>query len=292
MSPATHSKSSAAPIFPNLPLFDLEICCIPSPEFKSLTLESLHQQAPAHLYQYQSEETSGSASTPLLTPEGERHLFRAWNFLKFVLRRELARFRKQGGHRTSPEQLEQLWNEARAIQSQIVQANLRLVMKLAHKYAPTSEDVDDFISDGNLILLNAVEKFDYSRGYRFSTYATHAVSRHYFRLLHRRQRRRRQEVSLTAESLVHLAAPEEEHSPYDDALAEQLIRHFDDCLNPRERSILEQRFGLQGDSAATLKSVAGSIGLSKERVRQLQRSALDKLQSLAADLRLHPEACL
>jgi len=298
------------------------ISYIPSQEFNSLTFTDLHQQAPAEIFQAVDADTNSSSpqTAPLLTPAGERHLFRTWNFLKYTLKqaqlsqrthapekvnhpeddqKESVRLKKQsaqqkrkGEHFADADQMEQLWKDAQAIQSRIVQSNLRLVMKLAYHYAPTPEEVDDFISDGNLILLKAAEKFDYSRGYRFSTYATHAISRHYFRMLHRRQQQRSRERSIADENLNRLSAPEGDGFPFPEQLAGELIRRFDDCLNPREKSILEQRFGLRGESAATLKTVASSVGLSKERVRQLQRTALDKLQVLATELRLHPEACL
>jgi len=271
-------------------LHQLDLRFIPSSEFRTLTSERLQAEAPDQLFREEGLDPL-TMEAPLLTPEAERSLFRAWNFHKYSAQRLRSKL-KPTGTESAIRRVEQHWRDAQQAQAQIVQSNLRLVMGLAHKYARTPEDVDDLISEGNLILINAIEKFDYSRGYRFSTYATHAVQRHYFRLLQRRQKRKLREVATTTEHLASVASPEEEEAAFDVNMAQEFIQRFDRYLTSREKKILEQRFGLQGDSSATLKTVAETIGLSKERVRQLQRSALDKLQVLARELRLHPDACL
>jgi len=268
----------------------LDLRFIPSAEFRTLTRERLQAEAPSQLFRDEGLDPL-AMEAPLLTPEAEQSLFRAWNFHKYSAQKLLSKL-KATSTESAIRKVEQHWRDAQQAQSRIVQSNLRLVMGLAHKYARTPEDVDDLISEGNLILINAVDKFDYSRGYRFSTYATHAVQRHYFRLLQRRQKRRLKEVATTSEHLASVASPMEEDTEFDISMAREFIQRFDLCLTSREKKILEQRFGLRGDSSATLKTVAETIGLSKERVRQLQRSALDKLQALARELRLYPDACL
>ncbi|WP_437226871.1 sigma-70 family RNA polymerase sigma factor [Planctomicrobium sp. SH661] len=273
-------------------LRSLNATWIPSSEFKKLTEADIRNSAPADLYQpaatQQSEDHIASA---LLTPEGERHLFRLCNFLKYSAAKMLKKLTSENASRLVPEveRLTREWQEAR---TQLVQANLRLVIGLAHKFAAFPELVDEFISEGNLILINAVDKFDYTRGFRFSTYATHAVQRHFFRLMLRRQRRKQREVSSPVDFLRNVSDVVEEESPFDPKMAQALIQRFEDCLNPREQDILEQRFGLRGNTSATLKTIAEKVGLSKERVRQLQMTAIEKLQDLASQLRLHPETCL
>jgi len=286
-SPAMPSKTARLSSLRNL-----DLRSIPSSEFSSLTMESLRAEAPAEFFKSEEETGHSDFSARLFTAAGERHYFRCWNFLKYSTRKMLTQLRRFPDRSAALDQVEKLWEEAQAARDQIVRSNLRLVIRLAHQYAPSASDVDDFISEGNLILLNAIDKFDYTRGYRFSTYATHAVSRHYFRLLLRRRNRTKREIPVASENLRNVSAPIAEEPRFSPQVARELIRRFNDCLNPRERTILEQRFGLRGESSATLKMVAGSVGLSKERVRQLQQAALDKLQTLATELRLHPETCL
>lgn len=266
---------------------ELDISFIPGPDFSTLTLDELRDEAPENLYR-----TGGNASpSALLTPAGERHLFRTLNFLKYTAKR-LRRQLRSDKNIHLIDQIEALWSEALQVRNQLVQANVRLVFGLAQKYAADPEEVDDFISEGCLILMQAVEKFDYSKGFRFSTYATHSVQRHFFRLIQRRQRRKQRECLSPVEMMSNVSAPAIEPPEFNPSVAMELIKRFDKHLNPREKAILEQRLGLGGEKESTLKVIAEEIGLSKERVRQLQMSAIQKLQQLAVDLKLQPDMSL
>lgn len=266
---------------------ELEISFIAGPDFSTLTLDDLRDEAPENLYR-----TGGNGSpSALLTPEGERHLFRTLNFLKYTAKK-LRRQLKSDSNIHLIDQIEALWSETLQVRNQLVQANVRLVYGLAQKYAADPEEVDDFISEGALILMQAVEKFDYSKGFRFSTYATHSVQRHFFRLIQRRQRRKQREALSPVEIMSMVSAPEVEQPDFNPSVAAELIKRFDKCLNPREKAILVQRLGLAGEKQSTLKVIAEEIGLSKERVRQLQMSAIQKLQQLAVDLNLQPDMSL
>lgn len=292
------------------------ITYIASDEFKTLTLNQLLSEVPENLYQDEDASNGDLDLAPpenmnlnhrgLLTPEGERYLFRQLNFCKYAANRiqsgarpprsgrrlpEFATTEQSGRATRSPaatsiDNLMKLANEARQL---LVQANLRLVTSIAVKTTSSQQDRDDFISEGNLILVNSIDKFDYSRGFRFSTYATHAIQRHLYRLMQRKQKRQQREVLSPTEVLsnAHQPAPPEE--VLDPKLATAIIERFDDCLTPREKTILTERFGLNGKPSATLKIVAERVGLSKERVRQLQLSAIQKLQDLAFRMQIHTE---
>ncbi|WP_437192535.1 sigma-70 family RNA polymerase sigma factor [Planctomicrobium sp. SH527] len=294
-----------------LSLSRLSITYIESDEFRTLTLDQLLSEAPDKLYQ-EEEPTDApleSAASDdydlnhrkLLTPEGERYLFRKMNFCKFTASRLQAGTRAPRSGRNlsifvtsrypqmgkvSIDDLLKLANEARQL---LVQANLRLVTSIATKTTNSHQDRDEFISEGNLILVNAIDKFDYSRGFRFSTYATHAIQRHFYRLMQRKQKRRQREVLSPTEILANAHQPVSTEQSLDPKLATTLIERFDDCLTPREKTIIIERFGLNGEESATLKTVAERVGLSKERVRQLQLSAIEKLQDLALQMRFHKE---
>ena len=79
------------------------------------------------------------------------------------------------------ETIERLYNEAVKTKKQIIQANLRLVVSVVKRYGCDSERIYELISDGNVSLMRAVEKFDYARGFKFSTYATWAIRKNYAR---------------------------------------------------------------------------------------------------------------
>src|SRR5690606_3874059 len=119
--------------------------------------------------------------TPLLSAEQEVYLFRKMNYLKY----KASRLRSQlDPHRPRPElidQIEALYEEVVATKNQIIRANLRLVVSLAKSRVSDSHDFYTLISDGNMSLMRAVEKFDYSRGFKFSTYATWAVVKNFAR---------------------------------------------------------------------------------------------------------------
>jgi RNA polymerase sigma factor (sigma-70 family) len=148
------------------------------------------------------------------------------------------------------------------------------------------------LSEGNLILLNAIDKFDISRGYRFSTYATHSVQRHFFRVLQRKQRQKDQEVFTPHEVLAE-SLPDREPAlepEFDPQAAKQLIARFSTHLDAREQQIIRSRFSIGGSGVSkTLKTIAAEMGLSKERVRQLQYRALEKLREVALELGLAPD---
>src|SRR5205085_1920102 len=118
---------------------------------------------------------------PLLTAEQERHLFRKYNFLKYrasKLRDELDATRPSV---RQMDQIESLHAQAVETKNEIIRANLRLVVSVAKKYMPGPDKFFEAVSEGNISLMKAVEKFDYTRGFKFSTYATWALQKNYYR---------------------------------------------------------------------------------------------------------------
>jgi RNA polymerase primary sigma factor len=137
--------------------------------------------------------------------------------------------------------------------------------------------------------LRAVENFDFDRGFRFSTYATRAIRRNLYRLLVQRQKERKRYASGVEDDLLDLS--DERNGPLlnetrwhelRSTLARMMKR-----LDSREREIIRARFGLgKQDEAETLQSLATRLGVCKERVRQLEKRAMTKLQAMAGEERI------
>ena len=120
---------------------------------------------------------------PLLTREQEQHLFRKFNYLKHrasQLRDQLDPARAKS---SLMDRIEELYEEAVRTKNQIVKANLRLVVSIAKRHVSSSDDFFGLVSDGNMSLIRAVEKFDYSRGNKFSTYASWAIMKNFARTI-------------------------------------------------------------------------------------------------------------
>jgi RNA polymerase primary sigma factor len=108
---------------------------------------------------------------PLLTAEQERHLFRKMNFL-YHRASQLQRTIDPATADTADLDLFlAVWKEAEEIKERIIQSNMRLVFALVRKLLRPGQDFFDLVSDANLALIRASERFDFSRGYKFSTYA-------------------------------------------------------------------------------------------------------------------------
>lgn len=222
----------------------------------------------------------------LLKPEEERHLFRRMNFEKYR-----ADFLRNGLNLDRPnvgvmDCIESHLADARRIRDHLIQANLRLVVSIARRFVNDFTLPGELISDGNLSLMRAVERFDYGRGFRFSTYATHTVQRDFYRLYKNGRRRQAMEVLTDPDVLLgSLQAPETSGQKIEDDQTVAWLKHLmAQSVTPREMSIVNMRYGLDSDDGGrTLREVGEKLQISKERVRQLQIRAINKVRRLALD---------
>jgi RNA polymerase primary sigma factor/RNA polymerase sigma factor len=226
---------------------------------------------------------------PLLTREQEVHLFRKMNYLKYKasrLRAELAPARPKSG---LMDQIEELYDESVATKNEIISANLRLVVSIAKRHVGPVENFFELVSDGNISLIRAVEKFDFARGNKFSTYASWAIMKNYARTIpdeHRHRDRFRTslaEMFGAAEDARTDQYEQESSQMQREAQVEKILERLDE----REQRIIMSRFGLtRGQEPLTLKEVGAVMGVTKERVRQIEARALSKLRQAAQEERI------
>jgi len=165
------------------------------------------------------------------------------------------------------------------IRSHIVEQNLGLVYSTATRFRSPHVDYDDLRGEGLMALVRAVDWYDPWRGARFSTYACHAIIRAMIR--HAKQARKHLAYhALQDDAVTETTAPAES---WTDSYVARLRRALADNLGeltPRESDILGQRFPGDERAKRTLEEVGDRCGLSKERVRQIQKRALRKLRDV------------
>lgn len=223
---------------------------------------------------------------PLLAREEEAHLFRKMNYLKYKaskLREELDPARPRV---RLMDRIEELYAEVVATKNRIIRANLRLVVSIAKRHVQQTGTLFELISDGNISLMRAVEKFDFSLGNKFSTYATWAIMKNFARSIPNehvqldRFRTGYEELFCAAADSRPDALEQESAQAKREADVGRILRHLDQ----RERDIVTRRFGLDRQiEPRTLKQIGQEMGVSKERVRQIEVRALAKLRQAALD---------
>ena len=229
---------------------------------------------------------------PLLTREQEVWLFRKFNYLKHKAATLRAGLDMERPNSRLMDQIDRLYEEIVGLKNRIVRANLRLVVSIAKRRVSAGDSFFDLVSDGNMSLIRAVEKFDYARGNKFSTYASWAIMKNYARTIpdeHRRRDRFRAADMELLQSAADIRADE-----YQQRLAEndrlQQVGRFLDRLDSREQTIIIRRYGLDHEhEPQTLKEVGSALGVTKERVRQIEAKAMEKLREAAALEAVLPE---
>jgi len=220
----------------------------------------------------------------LLTPERERYLFRKYNYLKYKiarLRRELDMGEPALGH---IHRLEELYHRAEATRNEIIRANVRLVASIARRHVTLNVRLSDLISEGNVSLMKAVEKFDYARGNRFSTYATWAIYKNFAKTVPAGAAAARRFVTGQEQRLAQAQsrAPAPPESAQRLPSAHEVVQVLLACLSERERTVIMRRFALEpGVRASTLSELGRELDITRERIRQIEHQALAKMRKAA-----------
>jgi RNA polymerase primary sigma factor len=211
------------------------------------------------------------------------------NYLKYKASKLRDRLDKVRPHAKDMDAIEQLLDMAVEIKNFLIRSNLRLVVSIAKRHIKPTSNFFEMVSDGNMSLIRAIEKFDYTKGNKFSTYATWAIMKNFARSIpaeHSLLERFR-----TGKDEVFQHSTETRGDQFREELVNQrqrqMIMEILDQLDDREKDIIMFRYGLsQGAEPQTLEQVGTRLGVTKERIRQLEARALRKLRKIAQDDKL------
>jgi RNA polymerase sigma factor (sigma-70 family) len=231
---------------------------------------------------------ASSLTGETLPHDEETRLFRQMNFCRCqILRLGVVMSRGCLRRDRALRQMTLLHRIALKVRERIVEGNLGLVISTARRLDIGVVPFADLVSEGNLALLRAVDRFDVSRGFRFSTYACRAIQHAMQRLAERTQRHRnRFPVSCDPDRDGGEGTWPVREAAATVGLVREALGSEGAGLTRRERRVLKERFGI-GPTAepSTLREVGARIGVGEERARQIQNCALAKLRDAMAD---HP----
>ncbi len=235
------------------------------------------------------DQVSRLCEAKLLSPQQEVMLFQRMNFLRYQAMQERAKLNPERPSKRSLELVYRLLAMADWHRDRIVEANTRLVFSIIKKFVNSNNPFDDLLSEGIVALMRAVEKFDFGRGFRFSTYATQVVRRGAYRQVMETQAERSKLQSGVEEMGLDIS-DEGRQSAISEQRWHQLQSRLSVMmgdLDRRERFIIRARFSLGSHRRVhTLQSLADRLGVSKERVRQLEQRAMEKLRAMAGTVAL------
>jgi RNA polymerase primary sigma factor len=218
-----------------------------------------------------------------LPVEEELGLFRQYNFLKYQLAKARDELSPSELGQEELERLARIHDRTMAVRNRLVLANLRLVVHLASRHVCPAGSLDQLVSDGTVSLMQAIERFDYNRGVRFSTYASWAILKNFAKTVPREAEARRATTAKSQE-IVERAADERPAAAAQGKLRKllrSLVASMLLELSPREREVVVARFGLGDSEAETLEQIGRRYDITRERVRQIEARALRKLAAVA-----------
>jgi RNA polymerase sigma factor (sigma-70 family) len=229
---------------------------------------------------------------PALSYEQESHLFMRYNYTRMRVAQILERYRGKRLTANATRRLLAWGHKALGARSVIVRLNMPLVLAMGKRTRLSNVDFNEMVSEGNMALLRSVEKFDCSRGYKFSTYSCRAILKAFSRVAMRASRYRGQfptefdpamersdYVERRREDVVEDCVDELKHILLDNAAG----------LSEVEHTVIRERFALgvpldgSEPKPKTLEQVGHIIGVTKERVRQIQNNALKKIKGALED---------
>lgn len=160
---------------------------------------------------------------------------------------------------------------------ELVKANLRFVVTVANQYKDQGVSLPDLINEGNMGLLRAAERFDGTRGFKFISYAVWWIREGILRVLAEEQKCNSRQL------FDEFPSPDTLIAPFGETFSAETNRALS-LLGERERFIIEHAFGINGQPEMTLGAIGESLGLTKERVRQIREKSIRKLRTIGIQL--------
>jgi len=229
-----------------------------------------------------------NAGTPM-TFEEEQLIFLQFNYARHCLCRQRRKLLRKGNWSTSEVKELLLWNlKQLQYRSKIVTCNMGLVLSMVQRVQYPGVEFTDLISEGSMALLRATEKFDGSRGFKFSTYACRAILKGFSRAAKQCYRHRnlfpaQLDPTMESDDQIDLQDNMERNEVIDEVRSIMRLNIAD--LSDIEKMVVQMRFSLSDkqNKPLTLKVVGDKLGLTKERIRQIQNHALDKLREVVQE---------
>ncbi|MHC4994380.1 MAG: sigma-70 family RNA polymerase sigma factor [Planctomycetota bacterium] len=233
-----------------------------------------------------SNRAAKSVVNVVLTAEQERALFLKFNYARY----RVARLRKKIGSKpVTDEQARELikWYDLSCtLRDQIAQSNLALVLAMAKRVRHSEMDFAELISEGNMALLRSIDKFNVSRGFKFSTYACRSILKAFSRSGMKHSQYRQLFPTDFDPALERSDFSRRKNDTHEDDCAEEagrIVRTNEAELTEVEQQVIQYRFALDSEDRdakqLTLEQVGQIVGLTKERVRQIQNKALEKIRN-------------
>ncbi|MCE2966912.1 MAG: sigma-70 family RNA polymerase sigma factor [Phycisphaerales bacterium] len=231
--------------------------------------------------------TIKTAQQVILTGAQEKVLFHQYNFARYRIWKIQQEVWATTSRKPTSEQAEDVlrwYRRADLVRTQIANTNLALVLAMAKRTRMSEVDFADLVSEGNMALLRAVDKFDAGRGYKFSTYACRAILKAFSRQGMKLSKYRQRFPTDFDPKLERSNFLETKRATFEKDAADEVKRIVLENraeLTEVERTVIEHRFGLESgelDKPMTLEQVGQIIGVTKERVRQIQNKAMEKIR--------------
>jgi len=232
----------------------------------------------------------------LMSTAEERLMFQRFNYSKLRLSRLQRKIRQDGLTRDLAEEFLEWHRRFEHFREYLVRTNLALVLAMAKRTRLGDVDFAEIVSEGNMALIRAVDKFNVDRGFKFSTYACRAILKAFSRTAQKHSKQRtRFPVEFDPDMEKSDWVDKKRDVVEEDCIDElkQIVNRNLAELSATEQTVLRRRFNWeqQEESPLTLEEVGKIIGVTKERVRQIQNKALAKIRKLMEEgvLRVKPE---
>jgi RNA polymerase sigma factor (sigma-70 family) len=248
-----------------------------------------------------SPEMRPCYEAPLLDFEQEQHLFRKMNYFKYRAKRLMSDMNTSRVAENKVKNIENHLLVASTIRNQIAESNFRLATQLLKgqlNFYREHSLVETLLSDAYMDVLKSVDYFDWTKGYKFSTYTTWVIRKNFFR-------ESKQKVALSekfthldeayAESLNSRGSDYEDEKKYEDqkSLVVKLLSLLANDKNvsdgPRQARVLEKYFGVNGYQKQTLEQISVEFNVTKERIRQVKEKGLGWIQNKVKELNIDYE---